>query len=297
MNFLKLKAFLLHVLDYVSYKYPRFFLNDKFYIKLRWKFQNPNTYTLNLEVPETFNEKLNWLKLHDHNSLYSKLVDKYQVKNYVANCIGAEYVVPSYGVYESFDDIDFNKLPNQFVLKSTHDSSGAVICVNKKSFDIISAKKHFKKSLSRSWFWPNREWAYKYVKPRIVVEQYLYDKEKNTLLDYKFWCFNGVPKYMYITNKSSNITENFYDMDFNPVGINHGFRRENPEFVKPQNFDNMVNLARQLSAGFPFVRKDFFYVDKKIYFGEYTFYDWGGLKSLESYEQDKFLGTLINLSN
>lgn len=287
--------FFYRLLDWSTYKFPHAFRNDESFIKLRWKFQNPNSYSLNLESPSTFNEKLNWLKLNCHNPLFNIMADKYLVKDFVARKIGSEYVVPCYGVYDSFDDIDFEKLPNRFVMKSTHDSSGVVICQDKLTFDIASARTHFKKSLSRNWFWPSREWVYKNIKPRIIIDKYLGNDPTKEIQDYKFWCFNGKPIYMYITNKGKNINENFYDMNFSPVDINHGFPRQAPEFSKPEAFEEMKELAQTLSSGIPFVRVDFFYVDGKVYFGEYTFYDWGGQKAFASYEQDKSLGDLIIL--
>ena len=287
--------FLFKILDWTSYKYPALFFNDKKFIILRWRCQNRDAYDLTLDYPVTFNEKLNWLKLNDHNPIYNILADKYEVKKYVSKIIGSEYIVPCYGVYNNFDEINFDTLPDKFVLKSTHDSSGALVCTSKAKFDIENAEIHFKHSLSRNWYWPNREWVYKNIPPRIIADKYLGDGSKKEIRDYKFWCFDGKPKYMYITNKGKEIHENFYDMQFVPQPINHGFSRMSPEFEKPAAFNKMVELATKLSQGIPFVRIDFFYVDGHIYFGEFTFYDWGGMRAFDSYEQDRALGDLINL--
>ncbi len=251
---------------------------------------------LDLDNPQTFNEKLNWLKLNDRNPRYSILVDKYLVKKYVAEQIGEEYIVPCYGAWNSFEEIDFQLLPEQFVLKANHDSSGAVICRDKSKFDIESNKLHFRNLLSKNYFYnSSREWPYKNVKPVVLAEKLLVDGTSDRLRDYKFWCFNGVPHYMYCTVKGGDVYENFFDMDFNPVDISHGYRRMCPEPIKPTNFELMKELASKLSSGIPFVRIDFFEVEGRVYFGEYTFYDWGGMKQFVSLEQDLKIGQLVNL--
>lgn len=254
-------------------------------------------YSMNLENPKTFNEKLNWMKLHHRDPKYTLLADKYEVKRIVSNCIGSQYVVENYGSWNSFDDIDFDSLPDNFVLKCNHDSGGAIICKDKKTFDYQKAKHKINSSLKKNYFYACREWPYKDIKPKVIADKYLDDHSGRELNDYKFWCFNGVPKYMYCTVKTNkeDIFENFYDMEFNKAPINHGFHRRIPEFEKPAAFELMKELAGKLSKGIPFVRVDFFYVDGKVYFGEYTFYDWAGLQPFESYEMDLKLGELIDL--
>ncbi|MBQ8779842.1 MAG: glycosyl transferase [Alistipes sp.] len=252
-------------------------------------------YDVDLKNPRTFNEKLSWMKLYDHNPLYHTLVDKYDVKAYVAELIGQEYVVPCYGVWNSFDDIDFSTLPDQFVIKSTH--YGAPIVVKDKStFDIERAREVVLQQSKESGYINNYEWVYKDVPARVIIDKFLNDHTDNKVLqDYKFWCFNGEPKYMYLTVKDDDIYENFYDMDFTPVDINHGFARRKPEFKRPEKFEEMKQLATKLSKGIPFVRVDFFFVDGQIYFGEYTFYDWGGTHPFANYNQDLMIGNLLNL--
>lgn len=252
-------------------------------------------YTPNFKTPKTFNEKLNWLKLHNHDPKLTTMADKYAVKQYVANIIGEEYVVPNYGVWSRFDDIDFDSLPNSFVLKATHDSGGVVICKDKNLLDFKSIKERFEKLLNKDFYYLGREWPYKNIPHRIIADKYLDDHTGKELRDYKFWCFNGSPQYIYLTIKGENIYENFYDMDFNPVNINHGFPRHTPEFDKPDNFEKMKELAGKLSEGIPFVRVDFFNVDGRVYFGEFTFFDWGGKRAFEDYEMDVKLGELIRL--
>lgn len=266
---------------------------DKTYIKYVAK--GKLGYSIDINHPKTFNEKLNWLKLYGRNPLYTKMADKYEAKKIVAERIGEQYVVKNLGYWSSFDEIDFDALPNQFVLKCTHDSSGAIICRDKNSFDKLSAREKINLSLKMNYFYACREWPYKNIPHRIIADELLDDHSGKELNDYKFWCFNGVPKYMYCTVKSNDVYENFYDMDFKPANIDHGFRRRAPEFAKPEAFELMKELAGKLSAGIPFVRIDFFYVDGKVYFGEYTFYDWAGLQPFKTYQQDLELGKLIEL--
>ena len=248
----------------------------------------------NLETPQSFNEKMNWLKLRDRRDVYTTMADKYAAKTYVAERIGPEYVVKNYGVYDRWEDIDFDSLPNKFVIKGTHDSGGAFICKDKNTFDFKEAEQRIKHNLRINYFFPLREWPYKNIKPRIIVDQLLDDHSGSELRDYKFWCFNGKPTFMYVTNKGKVIKENFYDMDFKPISIDHGFERTIPEYEKPTNFDKMKELAAQLSAGIPFVRVDFFNVDGKIYFGEFTFYDWGGMRPFRN-DWDEKIGQFIEL--
>jgi len=266
---------------------------DELYIKTMFK--RKLGYSLDLKQPKTFNEKLNWLKLYDRNPFYSQLADKFEVKKVVAERLGKEHVVQNYGCWNDFDKIDWNSLPEKFVLKCTHDSSGVTICKGKNLFDISKARKRIKQSLSLKHSSIYREWPYQNITPRIIADQLLDDHSGKELNDYKFWCFNGEPKYMYCTVKAKDIYENFYDMDFNPVDIDHGFERHKPEFSKPAAFDEMKELARKMASGIPFVRVDFFYVDGRVYFGECTFYDWGGMQPFKSYEQDLELGKLLNL--
>lgn len=266
---------------------------DKLYLKML--FYLKFGYKLNLKNPQTFSEKLNWLKLYDRKSQYSSMADKYLVKKYVADIIGEEYVVPCYGAWERYEDINFENLPEQFVLKTNHDSSGATICRNKQQINHNKLSRYFGRLLKNNYYYPLREWPYKNIKPVILAEELLVDNTSDRLRDYKFWCFNGVPTFMYCTVKGGDVFENFYDMEFVPVDIDHGYPRHQPEFDKPIQFDKMKELASILSKDIPFVRVDFFEVDGKIYFGEYTFYDWGGMKPFPDVETDLKLGSLINL--
>lgn len=252
-------------------------------------------YKIDLENPRTYNEKLAWIKLYDHNPIYHKMVDKYEVKAIVDNIIGEGHTAKCYGVWDDISEVDFSKLPSSFVIKSTH--YGQPVIVKNKAemkYDIIA--QILKKQSKTSGYDANKEWGYKDVKPRVMIEEYLEDdSDNNVLQDYKFWCFNGTPKVMYLTVKDKLIYENFYDMDFNIVNIDHGFPRRQPEFQKPQNFEDMKNYAAKLSDGIPFVRVDFYNINGKVYFGELTFYDWGGAHPFVSYEQDLMIGEWLTL--
>lgn len=270
-----------------------FLFSDEQYIK--------TIYHVNFKVlpdlinPVTFNEKLNWLKLHYHNPRLTLMADKYAVKRLVSDLIGEQYVVPCYGVWGKWEDIPFESLPEQFVLKGTHDSGGAFVCKDKSSFNYTEVKHQLKKNLKRDFFLAGREWPYKNIPHRILADKFLDDHTGKELRDYKFWCFNGKPMYMYVTIKGKNVYENFYDIDFNIASINHGFPRHQPEFEKPEKFDEMKKLATILSEGIPFVRVDFFQVDGHVYFGEFTFFDWGGLRPFTNNQTDIELGNLIDL--
>ena len=204
------------------------------------------------------------------------------------------YVVKNLVVANNWEDFNFDALPNQFVIKCTHDSGGAFVCRDKSTFNFEGVRARIESNLKRDYFHPFREWPYLNIPHRIIVDEFLDDKTGEKLRDYKFWCFNGEPKYMYCTIKGKNVYENFYDMDFTPVAIDHGFPRHQPEFEKPAAFEEMKEVAAKLSKGVPFVRVDLFYVDGQLYFGEYTFYDWAGLRPFGG-NWDAELGRLIEL--
>ena len=280
-------------LDVFLFRHGKF-IPDKTYLSLLYRLRFGRK--LNWNKPKTFNEKLNWLKLYYRRPEFSDMADKYKAKQIVEEKIGKKYVVPCYGAWRRVDDIDFSALPEKFFLKSTHDSGGGIMVDKTKGVDLEAIKRRFnKKTLDdKNWFWPLREWAYKNITPRILAEEFLDEGTGHELHDYKFFCFNGVPTFMYITNKGAVITENFYDMDFKPVYIDHNFERSTPEYEKPANFKQMQQLASVLSEGLPFVRIDFTNVGGKLLFGEFTFYDWGGMRPFNNGWDEK-LGDLIKL--
>lgn len=272
-------------------------INDEEYLKR--KFKAIMGEELNLDNPQTFNEKLQWLKLYDRKPQYTQMVDKYEVKKYVANIIGEEYIIPTLGVWDKFEDIDFDSLPNQFVLKCTHDSGGLVICTDKNKFDYKSAKKKISKCLKRNYYYLNREWPYKDVKPRIIAEKYMVDESGYELKDYKLFCFGGEPKLMFIATDRSNPDEetkfDFYDMDFNHLQIKNGHPNSNKDIPVPNSFEEMKVLASKLSKGIPQIRVDFYNINGKIYFGELTLFHWSGMVPFEPEEWDYKLGEWIEL--
>ena len=275
-------------------------MEDEEYIKKMFKLKMG--YELDLEHPKTYNEKLQWLKLNYQNPDCVVMVDKHLSKQYVAERIGEEYVVPLYGVWDSFDEIDFNSLPEQFVLKTTHDCGGVVVCKDKNTFDKANAKAFLEKHLAHEYFYHCREWPYKQVKPRILAEKFMKDSKDQTeegLTDYKFFCFDGEPKAMFIaTDRAKANVEtkfDFFDMDFNHLPFTNGHPNSEKTIGKPEQFELMIELSRKLSERLPHVRVDFYESEGKIYFGELTFFHWGGFVPFEPKEWDERFGEWIVL--
>ena len=270
---------------------------DEPYLKLKyWACMGKK---LNLRDPKTFNEKIQWLKLHDRKPEYTSMVDKYEAKKYVAEKIGEEYIIPTIGVWDSYDEIDFSTLPNQFVLKCTHDSGGLSICRDKATFDIESAREKINRSLKKKYFLQSREWPYKNVKPRIIAEQYMEDRSTQELRDYKFFCFDGVAKALFIASdrqkKDEDTKFDFYDIDFRHLPFTNGHPNALITPQKPERFQEMVELAEKLAAGFPHLRVDFYEVNGVVYFGELTFSHWSGFQPFVPEEWDTTFGNWINL--
>ena len=273
------------------------YLSDKLYLKLLFKKRMGRK--LDLRNPQSFNEKLQWLKLYDRKPEYIKMVDKYEVKKYVAEKIGEQYVIPTLGVWNKFEEINFDTLPNQFVLKTTHDSGGVVICRDKNNFDYDAAKRKLKKSLKTNFYWHAREWPYKNVKPRIIEEKYMEDSTTKDLRDYKFFAFDGVVKALFIATERQNQNEetkfDFYDSEFNHLDFTNGHPNSSIEIAKPQKFEEMKRLAEKLSDKIPQLRCDFYEIDGNVYFGELTFFHWSGLTPFNPEEWDKTFGDWIKL--
>lgn len=252
----------------------------------------------NLRNPQTFSEKLQWLKLYDRRPEYTMMVDKYAVKEYVSKTIGGQYVIPALGVWDKPESIDFAKLPNQFVLKCNHDSGGLVICKDKSMLDIKETCEKINKSLKRNLFYGTREWPYKNVKPVVFAEEYKEDKY-GELRDYKFFCFNGKVRAMFIATDRQKQGEDtkfdFYDEHFNHLPFTNGHPNAIPTPEKPANFELMKKLAEKLSVGIPHVRVDFYEVDDNVFFGELTFFHWGGIKPFEPESWDYTFGSWITL--
>lgn len=254
---------------------------------------------LNLNNPQTYNEKLQWLKMHDRKPEYAQMVDKAEAKKYVANMIGEDYIIQTIGVYNSFDEIDFDILPKQFVIKCTHDSGGVVVCKDKNNFDREKAQKKIEYGLGKSAYWSTREWPYKNVKPRIIVEKYMEDESGYELKDYKFFCFNGKPKFLFVaTDRGVDGEEtkfDFYDLNWNHLAFKNGHPNSPVSINKPDKFEEMISLSEKLSEGIPHVRVDLYNIRGKIYFGELTFFHWSGLVPFEPEEWDKTIGDMLIL--
>lgn len=278
--------------------YKRFFIrnvSDKAYLEALYAAAFGKK--LNLEAPVTYNEKLQWLKLYDRNPEYTSLVDKYDVKAIVAAIIGEDYIIETYGIYNSFEQIDFSTLPNKFVLKCTHDSGSIVICNNKEDLSFADSRKKLEKRLHNNPFWDSREWPYKNVQPRIICEKLLENDDKSEILDYKFMCFNGEPKCVFICSNrlENNLCVDFYDMEWNHMPFQRHYPNNPKAFAKPLNFNLMIELSKKLSAGKPHVRVDFYEVNGKVYFGELTFFPGSGVEEFSPESYDELFGSWINL--
>lgn len=268
--------------------------SDRTYLKMLFPLNLG--YRLNLDNPKTFNEKLQWLKINYRRPEMTQMVDKYEAKEFASKIIGDEYIVKNYGVWDSFDDIDFENLPEKFVLKTTHDQGGVVIIKDKNNFDKQAARKKLQKHLKVKHYYLTREWPYKDVKPRILAEEVLFDGEKSQPNDYKFYCFNGEPKVMLVaTERSKKAKFNYFDMDFNSVDLQQGGERSDKAITEPQGFRKMIELSKKLSKGLPHVRADFYDIDGNVYFGEMTFFDSGGMAAFEPEKWDKIWGDWIDL--
>lgn len=272
---------------------------DELFLKIVFRLRMG--YKLNLDNPKTYSEKLQWLKLHNRRTEYTRMVDKVAAKEYVAQIIGKDHIIPTIAVYDSVDDIQWENLPEQFVLKCTHDSGGIVICKNKKSLDIENAKKKLAHGLKQSYYQINREYPYKDVPRKIICEEYREDESGYELKDYKWFCFDGVPKALFIASDRGSQTEetkfDFFDMDFNHLPFRNGHPNSSHEIKKPAGFDKMKELAAKLSKGIPQVRIDFYDINGHIYFGEITFFHWSGMMPFEPIEWDYKFGEWLRLPN
>lgn len=283
-------------------EYLKALLPDKLYLQLIYRRRYGRW--LNLKRPETFNEKLNWLKLYDRNPFYTTLVDKYEAKRYVGGVIGEEYIIPTLGIWESADEIDFDVLPKQFVLKCTHDSGSIIICKDKKTFDKENAQKQLGKSLRHNYYLNGREWPYKNVKPRIIAEEYLCDESETELKDYKFFLFHG--KTAFIQVDSGRYTEhrrNYYDTDWKLLNIECMYPKDcNMRLKKPEKLQEMIDAAESLAVtetgAMPFVRIDLYVLaDGSFRFGEFTFYPEGGRADFRPDEMAVRLGSFIQIED
>lgn len=286
-----------HIVFAIFRRIPWIIPNDELYLKIYYwlSLRKP----LNLKNPVLFNEKLQWLKLYDRRPEYTELVDKYAVKEFVSKKIGEEYVIPVIKKWNNPSEIVWDDLPNSFVLKTNHDggSNGIVICKDKSKLDRKKAMRELKHSFYRSSYMIGREWPYKNIKKCVFAEEYMEDTKSHELTDYKFFCFNGVPKVLLIATErnSGNTKMDFFDMDFNDLNITEGHPNSKKQIIKPESFELMKKIAAKLSEGIPHVRLDLYEVDGKVYFGEYTFSDSGGTGEFKPEKWDRIFGDWITL--
>ena len=255
------------------------YIPDKIYLKILYKkLMNER---LNLKTPHTFNEKLQWLKLYDRKNIYTTMVDKYEVKNYVKKIIGEKYIIPTIGIFDEFDSIDFNKLPDSFVIKCTHDSGSSIVCKKKEEFNVENARKKITSALNSNFFYFGREWPYKNVKPRILIEKYMENIDGTSVSDYKFYCFNGKAEYVMLCTDRETGHPKFFFLDrngklmkdFTKDGKKYG---SNLEIKGIDNLEEMFKIAEKLSKDIKFLRVDLYNISGNIYFSEFTFYPSSG---------------------
>lgn len=264
------------------------------YLKIVYKIKTGKK--LNLKNPVGFNEKLNWLKVNEKRAEYTDLVDKIKVRDYVKNKLGEDICFPLLGQWERYEDIDFERLPEQFVLKCNHDSGSVKIIKDKKEIDHKSFSKFYKSRLKMNPYTIGREYPYKNVKPMIMAEKYMVPKGAKDIEDYKFFCFNGKPEIMFVaTDRSTDVKFDFFDMDFNHLDIENIHAQSGKKIEKPNLFDKMKEIATKLSQGMKFVRIDLYEIEGKIYFGEFTFFHGGGFWLFNPEEWERKLGDLIKL--
>ena len=290
--------FIASILMHLNFLFP-----DKLYLSLLFRFKMG--YWMDWKNPKTFTEKLQWLKLYNRRPKYTTMVDKYAVKQYVSKLIGEEYIIPTLGIWTRVEEIDWESLPNQFVLKTTHGggSGGVVICKNKTDLDKIGASKKLQHSLNSDIYRNYREWPYKNVPKRIIAEKYMKESisqsEDSELADYKFYCFNGTPTYcQVIRDRNTNETIDFYDMEWNHmpfVGLNPVIGNGLNPVKKPLLLNKMIEICHTLSINIPFSRIDLYVIDEKVYFGEITFFPASGIGTFTPTEWNYKLGKMIEL--
>ena len=272
-------------------------ISDKNYIEKEFYYRLGKV--LDLENPQTFNEKLQWLKLYDRKPEYTKMVDKYQAKKYVAEKIGEEYIIPTLGIWNRAEDIEWEKLPDKFVLKATHDSGGLVICRDKNTLDKKATIDKLNKSLKTDYYLLHREWPYKDVPRKIIAEKFMTDKENDDLKDYKFYCFNGEPQFLYLSEGMENHATakiSFVNLDWTFADFG---RTDYSPFLelppKPLNLEKMIEISRKLSDGIKFLRVDLYEINEKIYFGELTFCPCAGMMSFLPASADLEVGKKLQI--
>lgn len=269
--------------------------DDKY---LKWFYFIHMKKRLNLDNPRTFNEKMQWLKLYDRKPQYTRLVDKYEVRRYIADTIGEEYLIPLLGIWNKPEKIDFESLPDKFVLKCTHDSGSVLVCHNKKEFNTGKAIKFLNTRLKRNYFYHGREWPYKDVKPRIIAEQYMEEEAGEELKDYKLMCFNSKVKVAFVCSErylGNGLRVTFFDTDWKRLPFERHYPASSVAIKKPEKYEEMIRIAEKLSEKLPFVRVDLYEIKGRIYFSELTFYPGSGIEEFNPEKWDLVLGKQLKL--
>ena len=271
---------------------------DKAYLKLLYRAKMKER--CNIDHPVTYNEKMQWLKLHDRKPEYGCMVDKYDVRGFIREKLGEEYLIPCFGVYDKWEDIDFDSLPDQFVIKCTHDSGSVEICTDKTTWDMDGARKRIELAMKRNYYKAYREWPYKDVKARIIIEKYMVDESGDDLKDYKIMCFNGSAKLIEVHEnrftEGKEHTQTFYTREWEKLDITQeGCEPVRIASKRPDHLDKMLDLSEMISKDMIHARIDWYLIKDRIYFGEITFYDGSGFERFTKKEYDKMLGDLIDL--
>lgn len=289
-NIIKNREFRLKIINLLR------FIPDKPYLKMVYRIKTGKK--LNLDHPVTFCDKLNWLKIHDQHPEYTELVDKVLVHDYLKRELGEDIGLPVLGVWKHYDDIDFSDLPDTFVLKCNHDSASVKIIRDKNAIDHTKLKEFYEGRLRINSFNLGREYPYKNVQPVIFAERFMTPEGADDLLDYKFLCFDGVPKVMSIvTGRSQDCRIDFFNMDFQHLDMTSSHPQSGKEIKKPDSFEEMKELASRLSRGMKFVRIDLYEIKGKVYFGEFTFFQAGGFWPMKPEKWEKQLGEWINIGD
>ncbi len=271
------------------------FIPDEPYVRICYRIQMGKR--LELDPPRTFNEKLQWLKLHDRRPEQTRWVDKYEVRKLIAGLVGEDHLFPLLGVWDRAEDVDFDRLPDRFVLKCTHDSGGTVICRDKSRFDVRAARRKLAAGLKRNYYWAGREWAYKDVRPRIIAEPLMADESGTELKDYKFFCFDGEPRLIQVDfDRFANHKRNLYDLEWRYQPFQLMFPTDPGRVIpKPANLDEVLAFVRRITPKVPFMRTDLYLIGRRIYFGEFTLHHGGGAEPFQPESYDEQLGTWIRL--
>lgn len=301
MDFAKLLSYILHPRKFVFYfleRYPGLIKDDRKYLEAKWK-ASEMIYPLNLDDPRSFNEKLQWLKLYYRKPEFVQMVDKVEVKRYAEQIIGSEHIIPTYGVWDNAEDIDFDSLPEKFVIKCNHSSGGFCLCKDKSKLNVEQVRKMLSKGLKNDYSSHEREWQYKAIRRKVLAEKMLTNPDGSICSDYKWFCFNGDPKILLITEdrgkENDEVKNNYFDINMNLLPFTQGHPNSKKIPSKPKTFDEQVAIAKKLSKGYPFMRVDLYECDGIVYLGELTLYHWSGRKMFEPSNWDLNLGAWINL--